>query len=133
MIVFADTNTLIYLNEQPAAFGARATAYFSAGFAAGDRVALSELVRMECRVGPLATSDTAILAEYESFFGSSKVDVLPITRVVCDRASAIRAQYRFRALDALHLAAAVENRCDRFLTNDLRLKNFPDIVIEVLP
>jgi uncharacterized protein len=133
LTVFADTNALIYLIEQPATFGARAAAYFSAVFAAGDRVALSELVRMECRVGPLTTSDTAILAEYESFFESSKVDVLPITRAICDRASAIRAQFRFRSLDALHLAAAVENRCDRFLTNDLRLKSFPDIAVEVLP
>ena len=74
-----------------------------------------------------------MLAEYEHFFESSNVDVLPITRAVCDRALAIRAQHSFRPLDALHLAAAVENRCDRFVTNDLRLKNFSDVTIELLP
>ena len=81
-----------YLIEQPATFGARAAAYFSARFRRrGSRRGAGELVRMECRVESLTTSDTAILAEYESFFESSKVDVLPITAPICDRASAIRA------------------------------------------
>jgi predicted nucleic acid-binding protein len=35
--------------------------------------------------------------------------------------------------DSLHLAAAVEGGCDRFLTNDARLSRFPDIPVEVLP
>ena len=32
-----------------------------------------------------------------------------------------------------HLAAAVEARCDRFLTNDHRLAKFSGLTIEVLP
>ncbi len=50
-----------------------------------------------------------------------------------ERAATIRAQYRFRPLDALHLAAALENGCSRFVTNDLRLHGFPGITIEILP
>jgi predicted nucleic acid-binding protein len=52
---------------------------------------------------------------------------------VNERAATIRAQYRFRPLDALHLAAALENGCSRFVTNDLRLHGFPGITIEILP
>jgi hypothetical protein len=33
----------------------------------------------------------------------------------------------------LHLAAAIEAGCDRFLTNDNRLTTFPDLPVEVLP
>lgn len=36
-------------------------------------------------------------------------------------------------LDAIHLAAAFEGGCDRFLTNDPRLGNFQDLTVEVLP
>jgi predicted nucleic acid-binding protein len=50
----------------------------------------------------------------------------------CDRAARIRAQYGFKPLDALHLAAAVEHGCTRFLGNDAKLKRFPDIVVELL-
>lgn len=35
--------------------------------------------------------------------------------------------------NTLHLAAAVEHRFDRFLTNDQNLAGFPDIVVELLP
>lgn len=35
--------------------------------------------------------------------------------------------------DSLHLAAAVEAGCDRFLTNDQRLAAFPDMTVELLP
>jgi predicted nucleic acid-binding protein len=38
----------------------------------------------------------------------------------------------FSALDALHLGAAVEHGCARFLTNDAPLKRFPDILVEIL-
>ncbi|MFI5460735.1 MAG: hypothetical protein ACHRXM_35430 [Isosphaerales bacterium] len=35
-------------------------------------------------------------------------------------------------LDALHLAAAVEHGCTRFLSSDAQLKRFPDVLVEVL-
>ena len=35
-------------------------------------------------------------------------------------------------MDSLHLAAAVEHGCQRFLTQDLRLAGFPGIAIEAL-
>jgi len=36
-------------------------------------------------------------------------------------------------VDSIHLAAAIEFGCDRFLTNDARLSNFPEIAVEILP
>jgi len=41
--------------------------------------------------------------------------------------------HKFKLGDSIHLAAAVEAGCDRFLTNDTRLSKFPDITVEVLP
>ena len=36
------------------------------------------------------------------------------------------------ALDSLHLGAAVEHGCGLFLTNDVLLRRFPDITVELL-
>lgn len=52
---------------------------------------------------------------------------------VFERATAIRAAFNFKLGDSLHLSAAVDGGCDRFLTNDNRLSRFTDIVVEVLP
>ena len=132
MIVFLDANVVIYLVEQTALWGPKASARYAALLAAGDEPAVSDLVRMECRVGPLKTGNAIVLNDFAAFFASPDVHVFPITTAVCDRASAIRAAYGFKPLDALHLAAAMENRCGLFLTNDTRLNRFTSIPIEVL-
>ena len=132
MRIFLDSNIVIYLIEQPANWGERASVRIEAILEAGDRMVVSDLVRMECRVRPLATNDEQSLADFDDFFASEKVQVVPITASICDRAAAIRANYRFRPLDALHLAAATEKGCQRFLTHDLRLQIFPDIIVDVL-
>jgi hypothetical protein len=47
-------------------------------------------------------------------------------------ATEIRAVYGFPTPDAIHLAAATLSKCDIFLTNDLRLKQYSGIAVETL-
>src|SRR5260370_1233972 len=81
---------------------------------------------------PEASTATALLAIFDAFFAASDVKVLPLTAGVCDRAALIRARYRYKLGDALNLAAAVEEGCDVFVTNDIRLSAYADIPIEIL-
>ena len=98
--------------------------------AAGDRILVSDLTRLECRANAVAAGDRVTLAQYDAFF--SQAQVVTLTTAVCDRATIIRGQYRFKTPDALHLAAAVEAGCHVFLTNDTRLSGFSDLTIERL-
>src|SRR5438093_520846 len=131
-MVFLDANPIIYYVEQPPIWGAKAKTRITALVAAGERLAASDLVRMECLVGPLKKGDAKLVTDFRSFFASPDVQVLSVTAAVCDRAAALRAAHGFKPLDSLHLAAAVEHGCTLFLTNDGRLSSFPDIPIEVL-
>src|SRR5919198_3901412 len=106
MIVFLDTNIVIYAVENPPTFGARALARLGALRSAGDSFMVSDLTRMECLVGPLAAGDTTLEGQFRAFFAAAGVQVVPITGAVCDRAALIRAPLRFKPMDALHLAAA---------------------------
>lgn len=72
MQVFIDANIAIYLIEQPAVWGPRATSRIDMILAAGDQLAISDLVRMECRVGPLSSGDALTLAHFDSFFNSQE-------------------------------------------------------------
>ncbi len=87
---------------------------------------------MECRVRPLRLNDAVTLAAFDGYFASEDVEVVPITPAVCDRAAVIRARHGFRPMDALHLAAAIQHGCQRFLTYDSRLSAFPDITVDLL-
>jgi uncharacterized protein len=69
MIVFLDTNIVIYAVENPPTFGARATARLGALRAAGDSFMVSNLIRMECLVGPLRSGNAALEAQFRAFCG----------------------------------------------------------------
>jgi predicted nucleic acid-binding protein len=133
MLRYVDSVILIYFLERADAFHTRATNWLAVFQAAGDDLAVTDLSRLECRVGPLKGGDALLLAKYDGFFALPEVHRLPLTTAVYDRATAIRAGYNFKTADALHLAAAVEHGCASFLTNDARLGRFTDLPVEVMP
>ena len=87
MLFFADTNIVIYLVQQPPIWGPRATNHIDALIESGNQLVISDLVRMECLVGPLTDDDTETLALYDRFFSSEAVQVAAITTSVCTRAA----------------------------------------------
>ncbi|HZV06092.1 MAG TPA: type II toxin-antitoxin system VapC family toxin [Gemmataceae bacterium] len=134
MIVCLDANCVIYLVEANPTWGPKITARLAALRATGNEIAVSDLSRTECLASPFAAGDAAIIADYQTFFASPTIRVLPLTAAVCDRAARIRAASRFRLKvpDCLRLAAAIEHGCGSFLTNDRQLTLCTDIVVEIL-
>jgi uncharacterized protein len=132
MLIYCDSVILIYLLDTVGPFNVRAAAGLAALRAAGDTPAFSDLTRLECRVKPLRLGAMALLADFDTFFARPDVYRVPITTAVFDRAAAIRAAHGYKLADALHLAAAAEAGCNRFLTNDGRLSTFTDVSVEVL-
>lgn len=139
MLFYLDTCIVIYAVEGQQSFKQRAQTHIAALEAAGHGFVISDLTRTECLVKPLGTADGNLLLEYAKFFLGPNLTTAPLTAAIHERAALIRGTYRYSTnksyglADALHLAAAVEHRCDRFLTNDLRLSSFPDLAIDVLP
>jgi predicted nucleic acid-binding protein len=130
VIVYLDANIVIYLIENRPFWGPKATASIAGLRSRGDELAISDLTRMECRVGLLKSSNSNLLADYDAFFLSTDLHILAMTAQVFDKATMIRATRGFAALDSLHLAAAVIHGCDRFLTSDAQLARFPDIAVK---
>ena len=54
-------------------------------------------------------------------------EVIPIVQ-----STELRAHYRFKTPDAIHLAAAIVSDCSLFLTHDYRLRRCTEIAIEVI-
>jgi predicted nucleic acid-binding protein len=132
LIAYLDANVVIYFVERHPTWGPRARGRIAALRAGGDRIAVGDLARMECKVGPIASGDSPLPADFDAFFSSPDVLVLPVTAAVCERAARIRAAERFRPLDSPHLATAVEHGCGLFLTNDAPLARFRDLPVEIL-
>lgn len=87
----------------------------------GTQFCVSDLVRLECRVGPLKRNDAKTLARFDQFFNTTVV--LPIPPAVFDRAADLRARSSFKAPDALHLETARYPGCTGLWTTDNRFAN----------
>jgi uncharacterized protein len=89
MIVYLDTNIVIYTVENSPILGAKADAHLIALQTGGDTLMISDLVRMECLVGPLKAGNAKMEGQFRAFFAAKEMQVVPITSAVCDRAASI--------------------------------------------
>jgi predicted nucleic acid-binding protein len=63
---------------------------------------------------------------------SPGLQTVEINSIVAERAADFRARYGMRLPDALQVAAAVQERCEAFLTNDRRLARVTETRVLVL-
>jgi uncharacterized protein len=129
MRLYLDAAPVIYTVEQMVPFAAIVDARLTARGVI--RVA-SDLTRLECRVKPIQDGNAGLLKDYDEYFANNVSEIVVLSRDVLDRATEIRAQYRFKTPDAIHLAAAVIANCDVFLTNDHQLDRFTELAVEVV-
>ncbi len=101
MIICLDANIVIYYIERNPIWAPKVTARLGA-ISASDSVAVSEAALLECLVGPLRSGGKTVHADFERFFNSPIIQMLPVTAVVWRRAAEIR--------------AAIEHGCGLFLT-----------------
>lgn len=132
MLVALDANVVIYLIEANPRMTPTAAARLAALRAAGDEIAFCDAGRLECLVKPMAQDNATDIAAFRQFFSSPQVKMLPVTAAVWERAAHIRAEFRLKPLDSIHLASAIEHGCGMFLTNDAALQRFSGIRLEVL-
>lgn len=82
---------------------------------------------------PLRQNNHDLANRYRDFLLHSRNFVLfPVDEMIAEQAAEIRAQYQYRTPDAIQLATGVAHNATLFITNDKRLKNFPDLTILVL-
>jgi uncharacterized protein len=133
MLVYLDSVICIYAVEGAPSFQTRARARLAALAAVNDTPVISDLTWLECRVKPIRLNDANTLADIEAFLNGSDVMRVSMSSATFERACRIKAIHNFKLGDALLLAAAVEQGCGLFLTNDHRLSHFPEIPVEVPP
>jgi predicted nucleic acid-binding protein len=101
---------------------------------AGDlRIITSIITLTEVLVLPIERGYEAYQREYRQMLLSTKsIRAEMVNASVAERAAALRAAYRLRTPDALHLATALIHQCDAFLTNDRALQRVSEIRVLVL-
>ena len=93
----------------------------------------SELTLAEVLVKPFGLGrEDAVAAYTELLTPSDRLAVLPVDRAILVEAARQRAALGMPMPDAIHVATALADGCDLFLTNDRRLRMPPGLAKELL-
>ena len=130
--LYLDANSIIYLVEAVNPFHATVAArLLPYRTDLESRIVTSRLSRLECRIQPLRNTDTRLLADYAAFFSMERLIISEVTANVIEQASDLRVRYNFKTPDAIHLATAIEEKADFFLTGDRTLARCVEVKVEV--
>lgn len=80
----------------------------------------------------LEAADTRLLADYAAFFSMERLIISEVTADIVEQATELRVRYNFKTPDAIHLATAIEEKTDLFLTGDRALARCVEVKVEVL-
>lgn len=92
----------------------------------------SELSLMEVLIVPLRNNDTALVNDYRELMLNGEMQLIPIIQTILTQAAQLRATTNLRTPDAIHVATAINTGSTLFLTNDLRIRQVPNLSIIVL-
>jgi predicted nucleic acid-binding protein len=126
--VYIDTNVLIYHLEDTAPYSELTQILFDLIERGNLKGHTSTLSLLELNVKPYqlnrpdkAVTHIALLKNLPHF------SIQPLTLEMADRAAQMRAKYQLKTPDAIHLASALECRCDTMIGNDQNLKKVKEI------
>lgn len=121
--VYFDTNVLIYLIENSPTYRDKVVALVAELDVLNCEVITSELTLAECLVKPFAESDKQSQDVYTASIKSSGfLTVKPVTKKILIEAARLRAVFKNKLPDSIHLATAFATGCDTFVGNDKKIK-----------
>jgi len=133
--VYVDTNLFVYVVEQIKPFASQVQPLFLAADQ-GEIILITSLLALaETLVMPCRKKDDVLIRTYRDLFSlpSSGLLVVPLSASILEDAARLRATISSLHLpDPIHLATASSAQCDRFVTNDKRLKAATHLTVTVL-
>lgn len=126
--IFVDTNPLIYLVNGQQPYYGKVCSFFTQAIHNSDDFVTSTITDAEFLVKPLAGGNYQQIEQYKSFLEKLHFTKYHVTETIAFKAANLRANHRgIKLADALQVAICLESNCDFFLSNDLQLKNIPEI------
>ena len=131
--LYIETAPFIYFIEKHPGFVDKLRQVFRTVDVGQIEVTTSVVTLVDTLTKPMKTGDKVVEQGYRTLLQQTPhIMLMPITVPIAERAASLRARYNLRTPDALHLAAALEGRCDAFLTNDLTLRRVTELRVLVL-
>jgi predicted nucleic acid-binding protein len=123
--VAVDTPIFIYLIEEHPIYLPEVEPLFEQAAAGKRELVTSSLTLLELLVVPYRSGDSRLAEQYEAVLTRGRgIRMVDISLAHLRIAARLRSATKVKTPDALQLAAALDQRCPAFLTNDRRV---PDV------
>ncbi len=130
MVIALDTNVFIYYFERHPEFGPAAKLTLAKLSKPGTKGVTSIVSLLELLSLPQGSK---ILDDLKSrYLRIPNLTTSDVSQEIALEAARIRRTYGYRTSDAIQLATALTHKADLFITNDIRLKKFPELKIHLL-
>ena len=117
--VALDTSPLIFYIEDHPDYADLLEPFFQAVENKQIQVVAATVVLVEVLVHPLRIGDEKLASEYNDLLASSpSVQLVPLNSAIAQLAAELRGNSKLKTPDAIHLATAINQHADYFLTND---------------
>ena len=128
-----ETSPFIYFVERHPTYIDRIRAIFRLVDVGALSVVTSVITLTEVLVMPIEQANQTYQQTYrEMLLNAESIALQSVSITIAEQAAYLRAAYRLRTPDALHLATAITTGCQAFLTNDKALKRVTEIPVLVL-
>lgn len=125
--IFLDTNILIYFFDKESPFFEEANRFLSYCFSNEIQIGISSLLLTEYLVDVYRKKLTDV--DFFLFLENANFEICDFDQISAKKAARLKAKYNEKLPDLIHIATALENKYDYFLTNDANLKNIIDISV----
>jgi predicted nucleic acid-binding protein len=129
--VALDSVPLIYYVEAHPLFFERLQPFFEALEKRRFEAVTSTVTIVEVLVHPLRFKRTKLVEAYHELF-MTYLRVIDLSSVIAEKAATLRAAHNLKTPDAIHIATALDQEADFFLTNDAKLSRLPQPQVLVL-
>ena len=132
-IVGLDAMNFIYHFEGNPLFGPLTKVLFREILEGRLQAVISVLVAGEVLTGTKKAGDAELVLRYRHIFSAfPNLAVFAVDMSVVEKMSDLRAKYGLRTPDAIHIATALLNGAQAFVTNDAQLKQVAELDVLVL-
>jgi predicted nucleic acid-binding protein len=130
--IYADTSVFIYTVESHPEYWSLLEPLWDKFQRGAIEICTSELTLLEVLINPIKQGDNLLISDYEQLLLDTNIQLKPINQSILREAANLRANTKIKTPDAIHIATALAVNCTAFLTNDLGLKNIPNLTTIVL-
>ncbi len=128
--VYLGTNVFIYFFDQHPIYFPVVAPLFLAIEVGNFSGVTGNVTIAEVLVKPYQIGNQSLVEHIKMFFNTANfLSISPHTAEIFDVTAQLRAAYKYKFIDALHLATAIQTNCHYFITNDKGITANPNISI----